>query len=258
MGSSRKFEKDIEWDKKHIPEFSVTYFGSAATIEIYGYKFIYFGDGTRESYLPGIFLGRNLHKDLEKYILKHGLPENYSKDIVVKAASPKNLKRFEEEVLCAYDISHCYWRTAYLMKFITEKTYLKGLEKPEYKDALHVIIGALGRHVITEYYKDGMKISVPDFKNYIYQPFFYLIKDYVFKLFVAVKKEFPEDLCMWKTDCFYFNPAKTNEIVFFIESFGYTLKYDSIMVKKVTELKVEYFCVNDSVDKEMVFGIDTF
>lgn len=253
-GSLFHFERDLERNKKTCAKFKVINSGQQAYIEKYGIKYKYFGSGSKEDYIKGIFIAKMVHRDLDDYIITNGaidfnmfLVDNN----ITYFVSKDNFKKFENEVINSFDINHCYWRTAYLAGYIKEKTYLKGISNNEYKEALHIILGSLARtQYISEYEYDREIKRYSEYANINYAAFWHKIKELVYKLFIEFKTNFPNDLLMFKTDCFYFNPEITTKVIEFLTKKGYTSKYNSIIVRKVDEYSINYY--DNSLKKELM------
>jgi hypothetical protein len=114
----------------------------------------------------GHHLNKLFMKDIDNYILKNDgkvahWDNNYREQMFNISAIEKNLNK----QLIMIDINDCYWRTAYLLGYITESTYIKGRKRKEWKIGRNACIGSLCKTTITQGYTDG-KIDIRLFYSY--------------------------------------------------------------------------------------------
>lgn len=61
--------------------------------------------------------------------------------------------------IVAVDFKRCYWTTLYLLGYISEKLYKKGLSKSEYKMVCNMSIGSLAMNDDVQEYENGVLVN---------------------------------------------------------------------------------------------------
>ena len=135
------------------------------------------------------------------------------------------------------DINNAYWSIAYRKGYISEKTYLKGIEKKEYKVARLSALSTLGKERTYRVYETGKWKSVEIKKQdndliEIYNDIRYTTFSLMYEISLILKNEFHS----WKTDCIFCtdNELIINKVTQIIESYGLTCKVE--MPKQHIEL----------------------
>jgi len=131
------------------------------------------------------------------------------------------------------DINHCYWRTAYLLGYITEKVYQMGLQDKISKEARLQAIGHLNANKTEEIYIDGqLKIS-NDIANIKFKMAYYNILAYIENLYIDTlynsQPDSYENNYFFMTDAFYVNSDYTNNIKYILTNNGYNFKEQQVI-----------------------------
>lgn len=256
-GSTQKFESYLKAYEDSKSDFTVVSYGATKKI-IYG-KSSYLFNGLKGEKKPkGLHLISLVKKDIDNLIGTYydektdtnipinpnfKIPNIPEKKPYLTFVHHKNLDWYGTGIeALAIDINHCYWRTAYLLKFITEETYLKGLERTEYKDGRLIAIGTLGKILTVKKYKGGVKIAeYVDDRDYIkYGGFFWAVITKVYNLLIDLWQNLKEDFLMFLTDCVVIDPSKRDDAVAIMEKHGYGTKEYKLVFTEMTESKVEW------------------
>jgi len=253
-GSLDKFDDYFNAYDKSKSEFTVVSYGTTKKI-IYGSKTLVFSGIKGEKRPKGMHLIGYVKRDLDKLIEKTfnqetGKHEVLRKDLIphiperkpyLTNLSKRNIDWYGTGVeALAIDINHCYWRTAYLLKYITEETYLKGLEHDEYKDGRLIAIGTLGKILSVKKYKDGDKIAeyIDEREYLIYGGFFWSIIKKIHNLMNDLKVQLKEDYLMFLTDCIFLDSSKRDLAIKIMENHGYSTKEYKITFTEINPDKV--------------------
>ena len=138
----------------------------------------------------------------------------------------------------AIDINDCYWRTSAQLGrtehsegYISEKTYIMGKKKDEWKTGRNACIGALCKsEYITPYregkadYKRRYKIPYPEEYDYIRNH----IIGHVYQLFYRLYQQLGDHFYMFLTDCVFTDYRRANYIQKYLAAHGYRVKMKPI------------------------------
>lgn len=136
------------------------------------------------------------------------------------------------KVLVSIDINDCYWQTAYNKGWITEKTYLSGLKKKDWKVGRNASIGSLCKVEMITTYKNGViardsqgkirrKITR---KEAAYQYVRHNIIGFVCDMFIELANILGDDFFMYLTDCVFTTMERKKEVEEFFKKYGYSCK----------------------------------
>jgi len=264
-GTIDKFEAYLKTYEKTKSNFTVVSYGTTKKI-IYGKsKFVF--SGLKKTKKPlGIHLIAYVKKDIDKLLApvfneetqqyeesKYKIPKIPTKRPHLTFIHHKNLDWYGagQEAL-AIDVNHCYWRTAYLLGFITEFTYNKGIEKKEYKDGRLIAIGTLGKILTVTKYVNGVKSEeYQDDRDYIkYGGFFWAVITKVHALLLELWTTLKEDFLMFLTDCVVIDPCKREISIGIIEKHGYSCKEFGLVFTDIDENRVAW--VTDDGKKKQI------
>jgi hypothetical protein len=264
-GTIDKFDAYLKTYQKTKSDFTVVSYGSTKKI-IYGKtKFVF--SGARQTKKPtGIHLVALVKKDIDnlirpvlnevtqEYEVLYKIPKIPQKKPHLTFIHHRNLDWYGagQEAL-AIDINHCYWRTAYLLGFITDETYKKGIEKKEYKDGRLIAIGTLAKILTVTEYKDGLKHKeyIDDREYKKYGGFFWAVISKVHILLMELNVTLKEDFLMFLTDCVVIDPCKKDIAISIIEKHGYSCKEYSLVFTDIDENMVRWV-TNDGKKKQIV------
>ena len=133
----------------------------------------------------------------------------------------------ETNTLTGTDLNHAYWRIAYLMGVISEKTYIRGLSK-DCKSLRLATLSVLGREKKFDKYENGELISSFVYKeqNPLLKDLYKTIRLYCYHYMQDASKLLGDDFFCWKTDCIYYKDTEENKkkVRGFFESKNLTYK----------------------------------
>jgi len=242
-GYLTKFDSYLKKYISFTSNFTVISYGLTKKI-IYGRNhYVFFGvKGQKRP--SGIHLVGLVKKDVDDYIARTGHTLKIPKKLPYTVYVHKNnIAMYDTGVQAlAIDINHCYWRTAYILGYITELTYMKGLEKDEYKDGRLIAIGNLGKIIGVTMYENGVKVlENADSSDYIkYGGFYWSIINKMETLMLELIQSLRHDFLMFLTDCIVIPPDKKEQATAIIEKHGYQVKEYSLFFTEITEEKVSW------------------
>lgn len=226
-GNFKSFERNLEKLKMVDDKIITTHSGVTKKIYTSDGKVLVFKDEQRDGIIKGAFLVRMVKKDVEKYISENPdyIPAQnmFLEYAPVVAFNYTGIQNMINKPLISVDINHCYFRTAYLLGYISEKTYLKGLP---YKKAMNASIGALNKYIYKEEYSGGEKTR--EFCNedeyLMFKPIYHKILERVSDCMHESFYELGDDMVMWLTDCAFINEDALPKLHNVFEKYGYEYK----------------------------------
>jgi hypothetical protein len=253
-GSLDKFDAyQKAYEDAHSDFITVSY-GSTKKI-IYGKNSFVF-NGVRGTKKPsGIHLISYVKKDIDNLIRGEYNPETDTYECSFKIPKipekkpyltfihHKNLDWYGTGMeALAIDADHCYWRSAYLLKHITEDTYQKGIAKKEYKDGRLIAIGTLGKVLTVRKYEKGVKVEeYTDDTEYLkYGGFYWAVITKVNAMMLELWNELKEDFLMFLTDCVVIDPSKRDVALAIMHKHGYGTKEYRLVFTELTDTKVAW------------------
>ena len=160
------------------------------------------------AFKKGMFLFGMVRKDVKAYlqINKVKLP--------VKYGQIEYNKELNEELfgkITATDLNHAYWRIAYNLGVISEKTYNKGLND-DFKAVRLAALSTMGANKKYQKMKNGKLL---DEYKIVYgddalKDVYKLIRLTCYKYMNQVKKLLGKDFLCYKTDCIYYIDTQYN------------------------------------------------
>lgn len=230
MGVLRRIEHLEDWEKRlkslHRPYKKILYGSSTALV--YGNNKIQFVGKLGDERLEGFHIIGNFKKHLIKEIdnLTYNMKLKDT-DLFYSWYHHENIIKNLESEIGIMDINSCYYDTANLLGYVTPKQYESAYKKPkEYKKARNIAIGCLSMNkTVFEVDENGeIKIADPILADERMKAIRRTIIDFVGQFTLAVYNQFPEDVFMMVTDCFYYNRRIEKDLREFITSHGYTVK----------------------------------
>lgn len=163
------------------------------------------------------YLYSMVKRDMMDYYASHGAEILLPK--MPSHLTNHNYDPMDDEMM-ATDLNHAYWRIAYLMGKISEKTYKKGLESNDsnIKIARLSALSVLGRVKTYERYVHGKFIENvaiqkdKDLKNYYYN-----IRFYCYQCMWELSRMLGDDFYSYRVDCVYYR--KTEENIEMVETY---------------------------------------
>lgn len=176
----------------------------------------------------GHHLSRKFKKDVDDWLIKHGdtlekHQSNYSEQMF-------NLGAIESVIgkpIVSIDINDCYWKTAYKLGYITERTYIEGKRKKEWKTGRNACIGSLCKTETIVPYINGIadyslkKVIRPEIE---YQYIRNHIIGYVYKSFYRLHQDIGNKFYMFLTDCVFTDYRLLHKVQKFFNDDGYRVK----------------------------------
>lgn len=163
---------------------------------------------SQKAFKSGMFLFGMVRADATRYLSRHSirLPKYRPQVDYAKNINESILGR-----VAGTDLNHAYWRIAYNLGIISEKTYLKGLDD-KFKSVRLAALSTLGAD------KRYQKIESGEFiKDYHIvkgdpqlQKVYTLIRLTCYKYMTQVKKLLGEDFLAYKTDAIYYADRNGN------------------------------------------------
>lgn len=241
-GSIDKFDAYVKGYENSKCDFTVVSYG--VTKKIISGKHTFLFSGLKGEKKPqGMHLIGMVKRDIDALIEQGTLPKIPEKKPHLTVIHHRHLEFYGagQEAL-AIDINHCYWRTAFLLGFITEDTYLKGLEKEEYKQGRLIAIGTLGKILTIRKYRDGVKCEeFIDDKDYLkYGGFFWQVILKINELMIELWMELKEDFLMFLTDCVVIDPSRKEDAIAIMKKHGYSSKDYRLVFTDIEHSKVAW------------------
>lgn len=207
-------------------DFEVTASGSTTALSYEGREFLWVDVGTTGG--QGHHLSKQFLKDIDAWIAqnKGNVPRwdnNYKEQMF-------NLDAIEGAVgkpLVMIDINDCYWRTAYILGYITQLTYITGKKNKSWKIGRNACIGGLAKVKVTQGYTKG-KID-PTRRKVVRTPVEYqMIRNHiighVYKMFNDLFEQMGDSFFMFLTDCVVTTYDKKRWVEEYFTQMGYRTK----------------------------------
>lgn len=156
------------------------------------------------------YLYSMVKRDMMEYYASHG-----AEILIPKMPSHLTNHNYDpkDDEMMGTDLNHAYWRIAYLMGKISEKSYKKGLESNDsnIKIARLSALSVLGRVKTYERYVHGKFIENvaiqkdKDLKNYYYN-----IRFYCYQCMWELSRMLGDDFHSYRVDCVYYRKTEQN------------------------------------------------
>ena len=236
--------------------FKVTSKGLSKLVEFdSGVRYRFFGDkSVSKSRIEGAYFAPMVKKSIDSYIDRFGIVEK-RENVMAQMFNTKAIQSNINKPICCLDLNLCYWRTAFILGYIDEALYHKGIESG-HKRGMLVSIGSLNALPIIERYEDGSVVSVStdSVLNARYSPFYWSIIGKVNDLTMEVYKVLKDDLYMWLTDCAFIAEERQLEVIAIFEKFGFPYKTYTSDFTYCDGKLVEWYDCKDAKLKTMSIG----
>jgi hypothetical protein len=202
-------------------------YGSTIVLDYYDRK-NYFVGNIGDKNLAGMhiipLLKNHLLKNIDNLTYNTRLRDS---DLFYTWWHKENAERLIKKEIGMMDINNCYWETAKILGYLDDNLYKIGYRKvKEYKKARNISIGALNTaKMVFEYNEEGIlikKYPVPADERL--KAIRRTIINFVGQFSLAAMRQFPNDIFMYKTDCFYYNKNIEKQLHEFITDHGHTSK----------------------------------
>ena len=253
-GSIKSFHNFLDSHMDLKSDFKVISSGMSRIVEFEdGLRYRFFGKNLK-SKIDGAYFVTSVRNQIDKYIAKKGIVAVNEKPNI-QMFNPRAIDSYHDKPVCCLDLNSCYWRTAYLLGFIDEPLYNKGVESG-LKKGLLVSIGALNKMPSIQHYKNGERISrtFDNEYNSKYSPFYWAIICKVRDLMMEVYKVLGDDLYMWLTDCAFVKPSKQQKVITIFEKYGFPYKVYTSNFVESTENGVIWFDCKSNKLKNMYYA----
>ena len=204
------------------------------------YQEIIFANGSKvifnqhNKFKHGIFLFSMVRNDVRRYIADYGQIKPHKTLPVNRTNKDYNHCKCVSDLNCnctvGIDINNAYWSIAFLKSYISENTYLRGLNGEfDFKAIRLSALSTLGSSKSYQVYEKGVHIkdevicSSPELRA-----FYDDIRFTTYGIMEETSKLLQNDFKCWKTDAIYFRNTETNvEIVkSIIEDYGLEWKFE--------------------------------
>lgn len=194
----------------------------------------YFFFDAKEHAGKGHHISRMVKNDINKWLEVNGknMP-HYSNNYREQLFNLGSIEKVIGLPVVAIDINNCYWQTAFMLGYITERTYIQGLRrKKEWKIGRNASIGSLSMPTYKMRYKNGKtlpykpsdKIDAPKEYQYIRNH----IIGSIYELFHDLFKHIGADFYMFLTDCVFTDFTQLRKAEEFFTERGYRVKHKTI------------------------------
>lgn len=211
-----------------------------------------------DSRIKGAFICRMVRSDINKYIEANGPIKGSitDKNYIVTRFNPELIEKNLHLPMKAIDCNYFYFQIAYNLGFISKNTFEKGISKrEEYKQARLSAIGGLNKLELIEHFSNGQKIGEEsDWITYNkFSPFYWRVIRVASDLMDEIFEKFPDDMCMWLTDCCYTTIESEKRIIDFITSKGYGIKTFGIDFQYLEWNEVGWYDCKEGCSKKIKF-----
>ena len=149
VGDISDFVRHLDIQKNAKTKFKVFSSGMSRTIEFdNGYKQKFFGMRGGNSIIPGSYFVNMLKKSIDKYIVEKGIVSKQGRP-TIQLFNIEAIKKIGDKPIACIDLNLCYWRTAFLLGFMDEGLYKKGMKSGEKRGMKYTIVHIL--HFIGQY-----------------------------------------------------------------------------------------------------------
>jgi len=201
---------------------------SAGSIDkIYYDKRCFVSVDLKDSGGQGHHLSKLFMADIDLWLEKNQTPPQWDNNYREQMF---NLDAIESDIgrqLVMIDINDCYWRTALLLGYITEETYIKGLRSKSWKLGRNACIGSLAKTTISVPFKKGIadrrnrRITHPKLE---YQLIRNHIIGHVYNIFNDLFKQMGDTFYMFLTDCLVTRYTRLSDVQKHLRNEGYRSK----------------------------------
>ena len=215
----------------------------------------------KESGGQGHHLNRIWKKDLNAWLEEYGADmPRYNNDYKEQFFQLGAIERSIGEVNVLIDIDNCYWRTSFLLGYITQETYIKGLKKKEWKVGRNACVGSCVKSKVRVPYVKGKRdlsrrerILAPIEYHYVRNH----IIGHIYRLFYQLFEELGENFYMFLTDCVVTNYKNKARVEQFFTKHGYETKSKPVeflrIVRPTKQVFWYDFTSNDGKGKEKYY-----
>ncbi len=257
-GGLDKFDRNFLHHQNHKSDFKIIYSGLSRKMVFDGGSrvFRYFGEeGT--GFVDGAYFSSMVKRDVDKYLENNDPPSAPNDKPNLCHFNLGQIPYVIGQPVQALDLNNCYFRTAYNLGYITEKTYKNAMDKIKHKkkikDGLLVSIGMLNKLDLEETYKDGVCVHkrLLDDIYKKYSPFYWKIIQSVYDFLMDIAQYLGRDFYMCLMDCIYFNLERRADVIEYMKTKPYNYKLFICEFTEIDHIKVKWDDWKDARPKEM-------
>lgn len=241
-GNLQTFENRIKRYKDKGASFTVRSGGLSRRIQIDGSSkvFRFFGHPS-SSFVDGSWFAPMVRRDIDRYISENGRLSVFDKPDIQQFC----VDRIQDNLgkpITGVDMNNCHWTTAYLLGFISEHLYKRGIASGK-KKGLLVSIGSLNKMERIDRYENGDLVhSDYDHETHeVYSPFYWAIIGRVRDVMMDVFATYEDAFYMWLTDCAFVDPVAAPHLQEHFRELGYQSKRYDVDFTNVTHNKVCWY-----------------
>ena len=253
-GNLQTYEKRIRGYQEKGASFTVRSGGLSRRVQIEGSSkvFRFFGHAG-SSFVDGSFFAPMVRRDIDEYIRQHGRIDVFDKPDIQQFCVQRISDNLGKSVT-GVDMNNCHWTTAYLLGFISERLYRRGIASGK-KKGLLVSIGSLNKLERIDHYENGKLVhSRYDHEVHdLYSPFYWAIIGRVRDVMMDVFATHEEAFYMWLTDCAFVDPLASSHLQEHFRSLGYESKRYDVDFTKVTHNKVCWYDTKYDKHKQIAY-----
>jgi hypothetical protein len=142
---------------------------------------------------------------------------------------------------------HCYWRIAYLNKYIGKGLYEKYADNKELKIARNISLSILVSNIKREYYNNGNKINTIDCDTSLYRRIYDNIRYSSYNLCGTIKDAIIDDCLSYRTDAIFTLPAGVDTVKNIFQENNIFFRVD-----KCIKLHEKYYSTSDGEIKKFI------
>lgn len=215
---NKKYLEDIN------AEYTIEYHGSSESLT-YKSTCMKFVD-VAEKAGKGYHISKMVRKDIDAWLANHGEQlQPYGRTYREQLFNLNSIEKVIGIQGVSIDNNDCYWRTAYMIGYITERTYIMGLRKKEWKEGRNSAIGGLAAP-----YTRIDKIGKKEIKRYTEPPdvrYTYIrnhIIGHVYNVFYELFQQIGADFYMFLVDCVFTDYDRLKFVNQYLTNAGYRHK----------------------------------
>jgi hypothetical protein len=253
-GNLEAFDKRLELYKREKASFVVRSGGLSRRVKLEGSAktFRFFGH-PNSSFVDGSFFAPMVKKSIDAFIEKHGELQTFDKPDIQQF----NVARVESNLykpVAAVDLNNCHWTTAYLLGFIPETLFKRGIASGK-KKGLLVSIGSLNKLEQLDYYENGrlVRTEFDHAQHARYSPFYWAIIGRVRDVMMETYSRHQDNFYMWLTDCAFVDAYAANQLRRDFEAMGYKSKQYMVDFVQVSTNKVFWYEAKTDTKKSIAY-----
>uniref|UniRef100_A0A6M3J7N7 Uncharacterized protein n=1 Tax=viral metagenome TaxID=1070528 RepID=A0A6M3J7N7_9ZZZZ len=206
-------------------------------------------NNTHATKLPKKALGliRRVKREFTNHIITQDftIPEITAKNGSIFANHDVYSTLSAGEKFMEIDLRHAYWRTAYLLGYISKRVYTAFANDKEMKLFRNIALACVIAVKYREYYRDGkLYFSITESCNQ-YAIMYKNIRHYIWNMIGDIGRKYPKGVIGYRVDAVYVLPEYADRVKFYFRNRSYM--YRSNECEKLNER--EYIMFGDEIKK---------